>query len=107
MWSNALLFTVILKKKEVLPDVEGLLSAKMPKGFIASANAEVEVVLNTTEGAPSRRNTKRVRGIYDRFTAHKRAVIACSAMDNGVTKTIRKYNKDLPDRSILKIRFNF
>ena len=55
----ATLYSYFERKEEVLPDVEGPLSAKMPKRFIESANAEVEGVLKTTEGA---RNTKRVRG---------------------------------------------
>lgn len=63
---------------------------------IAAVNTEVEAVLMTAENLSQEK--RQVRGTYDRFTAQERAVIAQSAMNTGVTNTIRKHNKKLSDQ---------
>ena len=93
----ATLFNYFKLKEDSLPNAEGLLSLRVPGSVISSANAEVEAVMEKTSGDETK---KRTRGTYDRFTPQERAVIARSALDTGVTKTIKRYNKDLHDRKL-------
>ena len=71
---------------------------KIPSSTIISANQEVETVLSKFEadsaGEPPR---KQSGGSYDRFTPEEKATIARAAINNGVTRTVNKYNKDLQE----------
>ena len=77
-----------------LPDPEGELSGKVPSSSILSANKEVRAVLNASKPR------KRLRGSYDSFTPEEKAKIAKKAIENGVTKTVVKYNRELQDRTL-------
>ena len=60
-----------------------------------SANNEVKAVIN----APGM-TKKRIRGTFSRFTPEEKAIIARRAIENGITKTVTKYNKTLQDRKL-------
>ena len=45
---------------------------------------------------------KRTCGLYDKFSPEEKAIIAHAAMDNGVTQTVNKYNKDYRNASARK-----
>ena len=79
-----------IRRAKNLPDPEGQLSLSVPASLIASANDEVMIVSNT----------KRTRGSYDRFSPEEKATIAKRAIENGITKTVRKYNDKLADRKL-------
>lgn len=89
--------------KTLLPDPEGPLSLKVPTSTIISANNEADSVLQlTTMSGPPDESRKRTRGLYDKFSPEEKAIIAHAAMDNGVTQTVNKYNKDLQERKLKK-----
>ena len=77
-----------------LPDPKGELSGKVPSRSILSANKEVRAVLNASKPR------KRLRGSYDSFTPEEKAKIAKKAIENGITKTAVKYNRELQDRTL-------
>ena len=77
-----------------LPDPEGELSTKVPKSMVSSANEEVRTALEHSG------EKKRSRGTYDKYTPQEKASIACQAIENGVTNTLRKYNENMQDRTL-------
>ena len=70
------------------------LSGKVPLSSILSANKEVRAVLNASKPR------KHLRGSYDSFTPEEKAKIAKKAIENGVTKTVVKYNRELQHRTL-------
>jgi hypothetical protein len=80
------------QRNSPLPDPDGQLSSKVPSSSIISANNEVKMALSTS--------AKHKRGTYDRFTPEEKAIIARRGIENGVTKTVRQYNKSLQDRKL-------
>ena len=77
-----------------LPYPKGELSGKVPSSSILSANKEVRAVLNASKPR------KRLRGSYDSFNPEEKAKIAKKAIENGVTKTVVKYNRELQDKTL-------
>ena len=49
--------------------------------------------LQTKKGSNASKPRKRLRGSYDSFTSEEKAKIAKKAIENGVTKTVVKYNR--------------
>ena len=46
-----------------------------------------------------------LRGSYDSFTPEEKATIAKKAIENGVTKTVVKYNRELQDRTLKELLY--
>ena len=76
-----------------LPDPDGPLSSKIPSCSIISANDEVKPLMSSGRATHE-------RGTYDRFTLEEKAIIARRGIENGVTRTIRQYNKNLQGRKL-------
>ena len=82
-------------KYDVLPDPHGPLASIIPSATIEAANESVVKVL---EG--SQEVTSRSRGQYEVFSPKEKAAIAKCAIEVGVTKAIRKLQKNYPGRPL-------
>ena len=73
-------------KKNDLPDPTGPLSDSIPSSTIATMNEEVEKGRN--------KNYRKKRGHYESFTSKEKAIIAKKALEIGVTRALRYFEKD-------------
>ena len=87
--------TESLSKYDVLPDPHGPLASIIPSATIEAAN---ESVIKVLEG--SQEVTSRSRGQYEVFSPKEKAAIAKYAIEVGVTKAIRKLQKNYPGRPL-------
>ena len=78
------------QENRFLPDPTGPLSVVVPSSTIDAANKAVKRVLDDGERSCTQ---KRARGQYETFPAKEKATIARYASEIGVTKAIRKQEK--------------
>ena len=88
----ALLKYLKVKKKLLLPDPEGLLSAHISTEYIKEANQEV-ANLNESD-QPNKRSP------YLKATPEQKAIIGRYAAENGIVNSIRRFQKDFPTDSL-------
>jgi hypothetical protein len=81
---------------DMLANPERELSSKVPSSSILAANIEVRVALDASQQRQTRRDQ------YDKFTPEEKAIIARGAIENGVTRTVVKYNEVLQNRTLKK-----
>ncbi len=83
-----------------LPDEAGPLSINIPSKAIRSANEEVTKVIKKMGKAEDRGANTGSRGQYESFTSIEKASIARYALEVGVTKAIRKLERQFPERKL-------
>ena len=80
-----------------LPDPTSPLSSVVPSSTIEAVNRSVENVLDDKEDQSIQKGT---RGHYETFSAKEKASVARCAAEIGVTKAIRKLEKQYPGRQL-------
>ena len=95
------LYKYFKSDKDTLPDPHGPLASTVPSATIQAANKAVKRVLDaeSKDEAP-RSGQVGSRGQYEVFSPTEKAVIAKYAIEVGVTKAIRKLEKNYPGRQL-------
>ena len=96
------IYNFFKKIDTVLPDESGPLSAKVPSTAISLANKEVSKILSkeTEEDSKEGRSSSTRRGQYESFTSTEKVAIAKYALENGVTRAIRRLQKQFSGKTL-------